>query len=108
MYLLEVKDVDSNKPLISLQGRIENFSVFKKELLEIMEIIKKAEVLIIDLSGVEFISDDCLTIFSEIVDTRQVRFANYSLHIEDKLRSINISENNLTKVINNEFKTMGS
>lgn len=94
MYLLELKEADTKAPQIKFYGRVEKFAEFKNEILQLLEQVKKAEIVMMDLAGVESISDECMLIFSEIAGSYKLQFINYSLFIEHRLRSFNLIVNN--------------
>lgn len=99
MYLLELKDADTKTPQIKFYGKLEKFAEIKKEVLHFFQQVKSAEIVMMDLAGVESINDECLLIFSEIAGSYKLQFINYSLFIEHRLRSFNLISGNEQSVL---------
>lgn len=92
MYLLDLKDRKSKTPKLCFHGRIEDSEKIKKEIVMLLDSLNEFESLIIDLKGIDYISENCIKVFNELAANLKIEFTGYSLYIEDQLKNNKLIE----------------
>lgn len=87
MYLVDLKEVNSKTPRLCLRGKIENSEKIKREIVQLLDSLNEFESIIIDLKGVDYISEDCIAIFNDLAANLKIEFTGYSLYLEDQLKN---------------------
>ena len=93
MYCIKIDDKNKNRPIIILEGHLDNSSIIESELIQILNKYKNSKEIAIDFKTVLSVSDSCLLMFQNLRKEFPIQFRDYSLYIETLLnenRLINI------------------
>lgn len=108
MYKFNAEDINTVNPKLSFQGRLENSKEIKKEIYQIINSVDdKVKLVIIDLNGVELISEECFVMFNELASNMTIRFIGYTLFLEEQLNNHNLLENDQKEHLNTKLKMEG-
>jgi hypothetical protein len=94
MYVITLKSGQNNVPRIYVEGRLDNCEEIRKEIDDILKVIDKQKIIVIDFHGVESISEECFSVFHKLFKEYPIVLENYSLFVEHQLRAHNLVEDN--------------
>lgn len=90
MYLVDLKDKDKSTPRLCLYGNIREPAEIRQEISQILQSTGEIEEIIVDLSGVESICEECFNVLIELTLIHKTKFVGYSLFIEHQLIKYNL------------------
>lgn len=103
MYAITLKSDQNNIPRIYVEGRLDKCEEIRKEINDILKLIDKQKIIVIDFHGVESISEECFSILHKLFKEYPIVLENYSLFVEHQLRAHGLVEDNQmpSKIQNN-------